>query len=42
MSTQSGAFDEYFHASHQFDASRRIHRPDPISAYLDSLDTEFR
>ena len=42
VSTPSGAFDEYFHASRQFDANRRIHRPDPISAYLDSLDTEFR
>ena len=40
--TQSGAFNEYFHASHQLDASQKIHRPDPISAYLDSLDTEFQ
>jgi hypothetical protein len=42
VSTQSSAFDEYFHASRQLDTGRRIHRPDPISAYLDSLDTEFQ
>ena len=42
VSTQSGAFNEYFQASHRFDASEKIHRPDPISAYLDSLDTEFQ
>ena len=42
VSTQSSAFNEYFHAARQFDTSQKIHRPDPISAYLDSLDTEFQ
>ncbi len=42
VSTKSNAFNDYFHAAHQFDTLQRIHRPDPISAYLDSLDTEFQ
>ena len=42
IATQSSAFNEYFHAARQLDARERIHRPDPISAYLDSLDTEFQ
>ena len=42
VSTQSNAFNDYFHAARQFDANQKIHRPDPISAYLDSLDTEFQ
>ena len=42
VATQSNAFNEYFHAARQFDTAQKIHRPDPISAYLDSLDTEFQ
>lgn len=38
---QSGAFESYFRASHQLEARQRAHRPDPISTYLDSLETEF-
>lgn len=37
----SGAFEEYFRASRQFDVRQRPHRPDPISSYLDSLETEL-
>ena len=40
--TQSGAFEDYFHAVRQLDARGRVHRPDPISVYLDGLGTEFR
>ena len=42
MPTQSNAFNNYFHTSHQLDGRQKIHRPDAISAYLDSLDTEFQ
>ena len=42
LATQSSAFNDYFHATHQSDTAQQIHRPDPISAYLDSLDTEFQ
>ncbi len=42
VSTQSNAFNDYFRAAQQFDGRQRVHRPDAISAYLDSLDTEFQ
>ena len=41
VATQSGAFEEYFRASHQLDGRRHLHRPDPISSYLDEMETEF-
>ncbi len=37
----SGSFEDYFRASHQFEMGQRTHRPDPISAYLDTLETEL-
>ena len=40
--TQSGEFEEYFRASHQLEARQRARRPDPISSYLDEMETEFR
>ena len=42
MATKSSAFNDYFQAAHQLETPRKIHRPDAISAYLDSLDTEFQ
>ena len=41
-STQSGSFEDYFHAVRQLDAGPTAHRPDPISVYLDGLGTELR
>ena len=38
---QSGAFESYFQTSHRLEARQRARRPDPISTYLDSLETEF-
>lgn len=42
MPEQSGAFENYFRAAHQVAHPRPVHRPDSISAYLDSLDMEYR
>ncbi len=41
VATQSGAFEEYFRASRQLEGRRHVHRPDPISSYLDEMETEF-
>ncbi len=41
-STQSGSFEDYFHTVRQLDTGRSVHRPDPISVYLDALGTELR
>ena len=40
-STQSGSFEDYFHTVRQLDAGQTVHRPDPISVYLDALGTEL-
>ncbi len=40
--TQSGSFEDYFHTVRQLDAHQSVHRPDPISVYLDALGTELR
>ena len=40
--TQSGSFEDYFHTVRQLDAPQSVHRPDPISVYLDALGTELR
>ena len=33
--TQSGSFEDYFHTVRQLDDRQPVHRPDPISVYLD-------
>lgn len=42
MPEQSGAFENYFRAARQQEHPRPVHRPDALSAYMDSLDAEFR
>ncbi len=42
MTDQSGAFEEYFRTARQVEHPLAVHRPDPISAYLDEMDLEFR
>ena len=39
--TQSGSFEDYFHTVRQLDAPQSVHRPDPISVYLDALGTDL-
>ena len=41
VGTQSGAFEGYFRASHKLAARQHAHRPDPISTYLDEMETEL-
>ncbi len=40
--TQSGSFEDYFHTVRQLDAGQPVHRPDPISVYLDGLGTDLQ
>jgi hypothetical protein len=42
VTTRSDDFNDYFWAAQQLEASKRVHRPDAISSYLDSVENEFR
>lgn len=42
VTDQSGAFEDYFRTARQAEHPAAVHRPDPISAYLDGMDLEFR
>ncbi len=42
VATRSDAFDEYFRTAQQLETAKRVHRPDAISAYVDSVENEFR
>ncbi len=42
VTTRSNDFDSYFQTARQVERDARVHRPDPISAYLASVDNEFR
>jgi hypothetical protein len=42
VTTRSDDFDDYFWATQRVEASKRVHRPDAISSYLDAVENEFR
>jgi hypothetical protein len=42
VATRSDDFDDYFWAAQQIEASKRVHRPDAISSYMDTVENEFR
>jgi hypothetical protein len=42
VETRSDDFDDYFWAAQQIEATKRVHRPDAISSYMDTVENEFR
>jgi hypothetical protein len=40
--TRSDDFNDYFWAAQQVEGNKRVHRPDAISSYMDSVENEFR
>jgi hypothetical protein len=42
VTTRSDDFEDYFWAAQQVEANKRVHRPDAISSYMDSIENEFR
>ena len=42
VTTRSDDFEDYFSTAQQVQANQRVHRPDAISAYMDSVENEFR
>ena len=41
VTSESGAFEEYFRSARQLGSGQRVHRPDAVSTYLDSMELEF-
>ena len=42
VTSESGAFEEYFRSARQVNGGQHVHRPDAVSTYLDNLELEYK